>query len=221
MAQVREAETAIAALPRERLESAGVAALSDEELVALLVGNGVAGRPVGTVSRDVVALLDRVNGPPRPADLLGIAGLGPAKAATVAAAFELGRRVLCPARHRVRSPADILPVVERFLERRQECFLAISLNGAHEITAVRVVTIGLVNRTVVHPREVFADPLGDRAAAVILAHNHPSGSLEPSAEDQDVTRRLVGAGQLLGIPVLDHVIFSTRGYYSFLEHDEL
>ena len=221
MSHVRESDTAIAVLPRERLESAGVTALSDEELVALLIGNGIAGRPVETVSRDVVALLDRVNGPPQPGALVGIPGLGPAKAATVAAAFELGRRILCPARHKVRSPADILPVVERFLERPQECFLAISLNGAHEITAVRVVTIGLVNRTVVHPREVFAHAIGDRCAAVVLAHNHPSGSLEPSAEDHEVTRRLVSAGQLLGIPVLDHVIFSTRGYYSYLEHDEL
>jgi len=121
----------------------------------------------------------------------------------------------------VRAPSDILPVVERFAERRQECFLSISLNGAHEITATRIVTVGLVNRTVVHPREVFADPITDRAAAVIVAHNHPSGSLEPSAEDSEVTRRLVSAGQLLGIPVLDHIIFSSRGYYSFLEHNEL
>lgn len=207
--------------PREHLHDAGVEALSDEELLALLLGSGIPGRPVGAVARDVVALLDRVSRAPDAEALQSVAGLGPAKAATIAAAFELGRRVLCPGRRKVRSPADILPVVERFTERRQECFLSLSLNGAHEITAARVVTVGLVNRTVVHPREVFADPIVDRAAAVVLAHNHPSGSLEPSAEDHEVTRRLVSAGQLLGIPVLDHVIFSSRGYYSFLEHDGL
>ncbi len=217
--QSQVAERAL--LPRERMGERGPAALSDEELVSLLVGTGVPGRSVELVSRDVVSLIDRINGPPEAADLRSIAGLGPAKVAGIVAAFELGRRVLCPGRHKVRSPADILPVVDRFVERPQECFLSISLNGAHEITAARVVTMGLVNRTVVHPREVFAPALADRAAALILAHNHPSGCLEPSAEDGEVTRRLVSVGQLLGIPVLDHVIFSSRGYYSFLEHDAL
>lgn len=216
-----EQATGTRLMPREQLQRAGVEGLHDEELVALLIGNGVAGRPVDLVSRDVVSLIDRSNGPPSSAELREVGGLGPAKAAGIAAAFELGRRVLCPGRRKVRSPADILPVVDRFIDRPQECFLSVSLNGAHEITAARVVTVGLVNRTVVHPREVFADPLAERAAAVIVAHNHPSGSLEPSAEDVEVTRRLVAAGQLLGIPVLDHVIFSARGYYSFLEHDEL
>jgi DNA repair protein RadC len=221
---VRPLQTRVAEspqLPRERLDTAGVSTLSDEELVSLLIGSGIAGRPVDRVAREVVSLLDRVSGPPSSDDLRMIGGLGPAKAAGIAAAFELGRRVLCPGRRKVRAPADILPVVDRFIDRRQECFLSISLNGAHEITAARVVTVGLVNRTVVHPREVFADPLTDRAAAIVLAHNHPSGSLEPSAEDVEVTRRLVSAGQLLGIPVLDHVIFGSHGYYSFLEHDEL
>ena len=203
------------------MQEAGIAALSDIDLVSLLIGKGIAGRPVSTLSREVVALIDRTNGAPEPAALRTIAGLGPAKAATIAAAFELGRRVLAPHRHRIRSPSDVLPIVDRFADRQQECFLALSLNGAHEVIAARVVTVGLVNRTVVHPREVFAAPLTDRAASVIVAHNHPSGSLDPSAEDMEVTRRLASAGQLLGIPVLDHVIFSVRGYYSFLEHDKL
>ncbi len=208
-------------MPRERFQQDGVAVLSDEELVSLLIGTGVAGRPVDKVSREVISLIDRRNGAPASADLRTIPGLGPAKVAALAAAFELGRRVLAPQRRKIRSPSDVLPVVDRFVDRPQECFLALSLNGAHEVLAARVVTVGLVNRTIVHPREVFADPLTDRAASVILAHNHPSGSLEPSAEDVEVTRRLHSAGQLLGIPVLDHVIFSSRGYYSFLEHGEL
>ncbi len=208
-------------LPRERLFQAGIESLHDEELIALMIGNGVAGSPVARVSHAVMQAIDRANGPPQRSALLAISGLGPAKAASICAGFEIARRVLCPGRRKVRAPADILPVVERFVERKQECFLSISLNGAHEITATRIVSVGLVNRTVVHPREVFADPLTDRAAAIVLAHNHPSGSLEPSAEDCEVTRRLVSAGQLLGIPVLDHVIFSARGYYSFLEHNEL
>ena len=211
VSEIRRQQRERVDLPRERMSMAGPVGLRDEELVSLLIGNGVAGRPVERVSRDVLELIDRTNGPPHSAELVGIAGLGPAKAATICAAFELARRVLCPGRRKVRAPSDILPVVDRFVDRKQECFLSISLNGAHEITATRIVTVGLVNRTVVHPREVFALPLTDRAAAIVLAHNHPSGSLEPSAEDVEVTRRLVSAGQLLGIPVLDHVIFSARG----------
>ena len=210
-----------AVLPRERLRTVGVDALSDSELMCLLIGSGVTGHSVAAVAGAVLRLIDRANGVPPAAELLGVDGLGPAKAAAIQAAFELSRRVLCPARTRVRIPADILPVVDRFIDRKQECFLSLSLNGAHEILATRLVTIGLVNRTVVHPREVFADPLTDRAAAVVLAHNHPSGNLDPSEEDREVTRRLVAAGQMLGIPVLDHIIFGARGYYSFLEHNLL
>ena len=115
----------------------------------------------------------------------------------------------------------MLPAIRHYADRKQEHFLSVSLNGAHEIIAVRVVSIGLVNRTIVHPREVFADPLTDRAAAVVVAHNHPSGQVQPSMEDRDVTRRLKSAGDTLGMKLLDHVVFSTLGYYSFLEHGEL
>jgi DNA repair protein RadC len=116
---------------------------------------------------------------------------------------------------------DTLPLLERFADRNQEHFLTLSLNGAHEVIMVRTVSVGLVNRTMVHPREVFAGPLTDRASAIILAHNHPSGSVEPSAEDDEITTRLLSAGETLGIPVLDHVVFSRSGYYSYLEHDAL
>ncbi len=92
-----------------------------------------------------------------------------------------------------------------------------SLNGANEVIAARVVSVGLVNKTQVHPREVFADPLTDRASAVVVAHNHPSGSIEPSKEDMDITGQLKSAGEILGIRLLDHIVFNQKGYYSFLE----
>lgn len=102
--------------------------------------------------------------------------------------------------------------------RKQEQFICVSLNGAHEILAIRVVSVGTLTHTLVHPREVFADSLADRAAAVILAHNHPSGALAPSAEDLNLTKRLCEAGRLLGIEVLDHIILSPNGeYMSFIE----
>jgi DNA repair protein RadC len=111
----------------------------------------------------------------------------------------------------------VLPLIRHYADRRQEHFLCVSLNGANEIIATRVVSVGLVNKTQVHPREVFADPITDRASAVIVAHNHPSGSLEPSKEDIDITGQLRSAGEILGIRLLDHVIFNSKGYYSFLE----
>lgn len=185
----------------------------------LILGTGVAGRPLATVAADVLALLDASNTAPTVGELATIRGLGPARCATVAAAFELARRVLCPQRRRVHVPADVLPMLDRFTDRKQEHFLTVSLNGAHEVISLRTVSVGLVNRTMVHPREVFAGPLTDRAAAVILAHNHPSGSLSPSPEDDEITRRLVNAGATLGIPVLDHVVFGETGYFSYLEHD--
>lgn len=207
--------------PRERLHRLGPSRLRDAELIMLILGSGIAGRPVAEVAKDVLALLDKRNAPPSLEELSEIRGLGPARSATVAAAFELARRVLCPARRRIQIPSDALPMLDRFTDRKQEHFLTLSLNGAHEVIVMRTVSVGLVNRTMVHPREVFAGPLTDRAAAVILAHNHPSGSLDPSAEDNEITRRLVDAGQTLGIPVLDHLVFGATGYYSYLENDAL
>lgn len=123
---------------------------------------------------------------------------------------------------RISSPTDALQVLARYRKAKQEQFICLSLNGNHVVEAVRIVSIGLVNRTVVHPREVFADPIVDRAAAVLLAHNHPSGNIEPSSEDREVTRRMKEAGNILGIPVLDHIILGKGdSYFSFLESGEL
>ena len=119
------------------------------------------------------------------------------------------------------TPADILLHVRHYADRKQEHFLCASINGANEILNIRVVSIGLIDRTHVHPREVFADALSDRASAIIVAHNHPSGGLEPSVADNKVTEQLKAAGQIIGITLLDHVIFDRTGYYSFLEAGRL
>ena len=203
--------------PRERAAVCGVHALRDAELLSLLIGSGTRGRPVERVAHEVVALLDRTNGVPDRSQLEGVTGLGPAKVSTILAAFEIARRVLLPSRRKIRMPIDLLPLVERYVDRPQEYFLVASLNGAHEVIALRVVTVGLVNRTVVHPREVFAPAIADRAAAVMAAHNHPSGNLDPSDEDLEVTRRLVESGRTIGIPLLAHTIYSANGDYSVLE----
>ena len=104
---------------------------------------------------------------------------------------------------------------------RQEHFLCATINGANELLNIRVVSIGLIDRTPVHPREVFAEALSDRASAIIVAHNHPTGSLEPSAFDAEATQQLKAAGAVMGIALLDHIIFNRNGYFSFLEAGQL
>lgn len=118
---------------------------------------------------------------------------------------------------KISSPSDASRVLGHFARKRQEYFLVLTLDGAHQVIRLKIISVGLVNRTVVHPREVFRPAIEDAATAVIIAHNHPSGNLDPSVEDRDITDRLVKAGDLLGIPVLDHLIIAKEGYYSFLE----
>jgi DNA repair protein RadC len=112
-------------------------------------------------------------------------------------------------------------LIQHYADRKQEHFLCVSLNGFNEVMAVRVISVGLVNKTHVHPREVFSDPITDRASAVIVAHNHPSGRVEPSKEDIEITRQLKSAGEILGIKLLDHIIFNRTSYYSLLEKNEI
>jgi DNA repair protein RadC len=112
-------------------------------------------------------------------------------------------------------------LIQHYADRKQEHFLCVSLNGSNEVMAVRVISVGLVNKTHVHPREVFADSITERASAVIVAHNHPSGKVEPSKEDIEITRQLKSAGEILGIKLLDHIIFNRTSYYSLLEKNEI
>lgn len=204
--------------PREKLWQKGVKTLSDVELLAILIGSGNRRHDVFSLAERVLKLLD-LSGPfPSPEALLQIDGVGPAKAALIAAALEFARRRIRPEGVKVAQPTDVLPLLQHLSDRKQEHFICISLNGANEVIAVRTVSVGLLNQTQVHPREVFADPITDRAAAVIVAHNHPSGSLSPSEQDKEITRRLRQAGDTLGIKLLDHIIFSRKGYFSFTDH---
>ncbi len=204
--------------PREKLLQKGAITLKDDELVAILLGSGAKGHDVMRVARRIVRMVDEYHGHPDVADLQRVPGVGPAKAALIAAALEFARRRIRPEGLKIESPTDVLPLLRHYSDRRQEHFVCISLNGAHEVITTRVVSIGLVNQTQVHPREVFADPITDRASAVVLAHNHPSGNIKPSQQDMAITKQLKEAGETLGINVLDHIIFSSKGHYSFLEH---
>ncbi len=209
--------------PRERMSSHGALSLSDNELLSILIGSGTKNNPVSMLADTILSILDRT--PPdeevQVETLMRIDGLGRAKATLVCAALELGRRRLPPRRKQIIFPGDVFPFIQHIGTRMQEHFLCISLNGAHEILSVTTVSIGLVNHTLVHPREVFSVPIRERATAVIVAHNHPSKSLLPSRDDFGVTERLRAAGEILGIKVLDHLIFCEEGYRSMLEANEL
>ena len=117
----------------------------------------------------------------------------------------------------IRQASDIYNLVKPYWKAQKEHFIVVTLNGAHEPISVSIVSIGLVNKTIVHPREVFIRAIKDMATAIIICHNHPSGSLEPSPEDNEITERICKAGGLLGINVLDHIIFSKNGYASLRE----
>lgn len=207
--------------PREKLETKGAEALSDLELLAILLGSGIKGHDVMTVAGRILKVLDANNGKPNLEGLQRIEGVGLAKATLIVAALELARRRIRPEGLKITFPTDVLPLISHFADRKQEHFICISVNGASEVITTRVVSVGLVNKTQVHPREVFADPITDRASTIIVAHNHPVGALTPSKEDIETTRRLKAAGETLGIRLLDHIIFNQKGYYSFLEHGEI
>lgn len=202
--------------PRERLRTRGAAGLSDGELIALVLGSGTAGRSALRIGRRLAREAPRdLAGWPM-ARWLRVAGIGPARAAALTAAFELGRRAVekPEARPQIRGPEDVLGQVRDLVRARKEHFVVILLNARHEFQSREVVSIGSLNASIVHPREVFLPAILHTAASVVLVHNHPSGDPEPSEEDLSITRRLVEVGTLVGIEVLDHVIVASRGVVS-------
>jgi len=203
--------------PREKLRERGASALTDEELVAAILGRGVKGLDVVAMSKSVAKLIREHKENLSVEHLTSVPGMGLAKAAQILSAFELARRYLLKETVKIKSAKDILPLVADIADKKQEYFVCISLNGANEVIEKRIVTIGLVNSSQIHPREVFADVIADRAAAVIFAHNHPSGDPKPSEVDAKTHKQLTEAGKILGLRILDHIIVTKKGYFSFQE----
>ena len=193
--------------PRERLERLGIEALSDKELLMLLIGSGSSRRNVEELADELLADLDR-NPRLSAADIMKISGIGIAKASAIGAALELGRRRVSKRAPSISNPSDIYREIRHFSSREQESLVVVMLNGAHEVIGTFVATVGLLNKTIVHPREVYAAAIKERAAAIAIAHNHPSGNVLPSDDDKDVTVRIRKAGDILGIKLLDHVMFT-------------
>lgn len=203
--------------PREKMRDRGASALTDEELVAAILGMGTAGVDVRTIARQVAGLIREYKTGLTLDHLLAVPGVGLAKAGQILSAFELARRHLLCNSVRIATALDVLPLLADIAGKKQEHFVCISLNGANEVIEKRIVTIGLLDRSQVHPREVFADVITDRAAAVIFAHNHPSGNVKPSESDLKIQEQLTQAAKILGIRVLDHIIVARSGHYSFQE----
>lgn len=203
--------------PREKLKEKGARALSDVELVAIILGSGTKDQDVMALASKVAKLISGNKGDISMEMLSSIEGIGLAKASQILAGFELARRYLSTESVKISNPKDILPMLSDITNKQQEYFVCISLNGANEIIEKRIVTVGLLDKTQVHPREVFADVISDRAASVIIAHNHPSGELRPSQNDLEVHKQLTEAGKILGIKIMDHFIVTKKGYCSFQE----
>jgi DNA repair protein RadC len=210
--------------PRERLKDHGARALSSSERLAILIGSGTPGHSALTLAHEVLARsagsLRRVATQPI-ATLTEVHGLGEARAIAIHAALELGRRSAAEERPDsipLRGPWDVFAI---YSARLDDCpveeFHVAILDAQHRIDRDVLVTRGLLNTALVHPREVFREAIAERAAAIILVHNHPSGDPTPSPDDHIITAQLVEAGRLLGIPVQDHIIVGRGRYVSFSE----
>jgi len=203
--------------PREKLAEKGAEALSDAELLAIIIGTGIKGKDVFQVAGSILKKLGRTKDNADIRTLLGVEGIGFAKACQIVASLEFARRRFFQEGVIIQKTVDVLPLISFIKEKKQEYFLCLSLNGANEVIGNRVVTVGLLNTNYIHPREVFVDAITDHAASIILAHNHPSGVLKPSTDDIFTTRQLIEAGKILGISVLDHIIITRKGHLSLKE----
>lgn len=211
--------------PREKLVEKGASALTDRELLAILLRTGTAKHSALELAAEILRkhklskLLDLGL-----ADLTKINGIGSDKAVTILAAFELTRRATATFDNSlpvIQSPQDAIDQLTDVRNKKKEHFVALYLNARSELIHQETISIGTLTRSLVHPREVFAPALGHLAASVLVAHNHPSGDVTPSDDDLAITKRLSEASNVLGISLYDHLIITSNSYYSFREHGDL
>jgi len=207
--------------PREKLISKGTQNLKDEELLAILLGTGIEGKNVIEVAKQILRkyskkrLLKLTY-----SDLSKIKGIGPAKACAILAAAELVKRALKIGEETlpvIRSTKDVIAQVGYLREKLREHLVALYLNARNEMLFRKHIFIGTLDANIAHPREIFAEALRQNAASVILVHNHPSGDPEPSKADLEITKRILEAGKIMGIDVLDHIIITKNKVFSFKE----
>jgi DNA repair protein RadC len=204
--------------PREKLQRKGAAALSDFELLEVLIVSGGRDYDVSSLARQIQRVLNK--GPEAVSydALVALKGVRTATAGKILAALELARRHLMHSIEPLRTQHDILVRLHDLRTKQQEHFVALSLDGGQRLIAQRTVTIGTLDTVMAHPREVFTDAIADRAACIVVAHNHPSGEAAPSQKDITLTQQLKAAGQLLGIELHDHIILAKTEHFSFRQH---
>lgn len=215
---MRILEKAEADRPREKLKTKGPAALSDFELLQALIGSGNKQADVTKIAKDVKKLLQKQGAEITYEQLEQVTGMGAAKITELLAALELSKRYLTDSEQPIiDSPEKAAELLQDIRDKKQEHFVVITLDGANRLIAKRTITIGTLTSSLVHPREVFADAITDRAASIIVAHNHPSNTLRPSDNDLKLTKRLEEAGKIVGIALLDHVIITKTAFKSMKE----
>jgi DNA repair protein RadC len=213
--------------PREKLARVGAGALGDNELVSIVIGQGQPRASALDLANGVLAAIGGVAGLARAVhcELTSIRGIGAARAAQILAAVELGRRTVAQmARERVQmtSPRAVAEyLLPQYGNQRVEQFGVLLLDTKHRVLRSTVLSIGTLDASIVHPREIFREAVAGGAAAIVLFHNHPSGDPEPSHEDTRLTERLIAAGLLMGIHVIDHVILGDARYFSYREKGSL
>lgn len=209
--------------PRERLKQFGPEALSAQELLALIIGRGVSKKSVMTIAQELVIKFGNIKAISEATieELSQIKGIGFAKAAQIKACFELGKRMDLEPELKdfdIKNPQSVVKAISASIkDKAKEHFKLILLNARNKILGISTISIGSLNASIVHPREVFKDAIMHNAYSVVLAHNHPSGDPEPSEDDLAMTRRLIETGKILGIEVIDHIIITKNGYFSFKE----
>ena len=204
---------------RELTMKHGLSFPSDEELLMLMLGTGSHSMPVQQLAKEVLNTIAASNEDNLVDNLLKIKGMGKSKALLIAASLEFSRRINKNPQVSITSPGDIIPYIQIYAMNPREHFLCISLNGAREILSIRVICSGSGNMAIIRTSEVFCEAIKEHASAIVISHNHPSGNPAPSEKDLSTTLRILKASQLLGIPLLDHIIISKKGYFSFLEHE--
>jgi len=212
------ASLALADRPREKLLAMGAEGLTNAELLAIVLGKGQREKDVLTLAEEVVEKLSTLENDLDLETLKNISGIGLVKGCQIIASIEFSRRFLTVKKKiKIRSPKDALPLLGSLRMGKQENVVVLTLDGHNQIIKLHSITLGLANQSQIHPRETFFPAIQDRAVSIMVAHNHPSGNLEPSESDLVATRRLVEVSKTMGIPVLDHLIVSEVGFLSIRE----
>lgn len=201
---------------RELTLKNGLSYPSDEELLMLILSKGTQSMPVEKIAHESLKIINGTALEDIVERLKSISGVGEAKALSLGAALEFGRRRFGSLGAVIKNPSDIVPYLKHIVLEPTERFVCVSLNGSREILSIKVISIGTTNRTLVHPREVLSSPVMEHASGIICCHNHPCGPCLPSSADLETTKALIRASTLLGISFLDHIILTKNEFFSFL-----